>query len=94
MSLFSGESFDEKLDGERLMTQTSKVFQLMKDGTWRTLNEIAIIVNAPTQSVGSRLRGFRLAKFGAHKVNRRRRGDPKKGVFEYQLVENPNWGKE
>ncbi len=91
LSVFKGDSFDKSFDGERLLTQASKVFQLMKDAQWRTLHEIADVVHAPVQSIGSRLRGFRTAKFGKHVVNRRRRGDPCKGLFEYQLIVNPDW---
>lgn len=92
--IFSGESYDETLDKDRLMTQLNKVYQLMKDQQWRTLEEIAATVHAPITSIGSRLRDLRQAKFGGHTVNRRRRGDKSKGLFEYQLIENPTWGKE
>lgn len=82
-----GETFDSTLDGPRLNEQARRVFELMSDGVWRTLAEIADATGSPTQSVSARLRDFRKREFGAHTVNRRRRGEASAGVWEYQLIE-------
>lgn len=58
----------------------------MKDGVWRTLDEMSDSLGDSKQSLSARLRDMRKARFGAHIVNRRRRGLPKEGLFEYQLI--------
>jgi hypothetical protein len=82
---FSGESFSEERDRPRLIGQLGDVFDLMKDGQWRTLTEIATAAHCPEQSAGSRLRDFRKTMFGAHQVFRRPvEGRP--GLYEYRLL--------
>lgn len=66
-----GETFKPEHDELRLGKQALAVMQVMKDGEWR---------------VSARLRDFRKAAYGSHVVNRRRRGDESKGVFEYQVL--------
>jgi len=77
-----GSTYVPELDQERLGLQWKRVFWLMRDSKWRTLREIADATNDPESSVSARLRDFR--KMG-YTVSRRRRGDPKRGLFEYQL---------
>lgn len=76
-----GSTIVPRLDNGRLSTQLGKVLSLMSDGTWRTLREISDNVGAPEASVSARLRDIR--GFG-WTVDRRRRGDPKKGLHEYK----------
>ncbi len=89
--MFHGETYNESLDKKRLTLQLMRVFELMKDAQWRTLQEIADVIHAPTQSVGARLRQLREERCGSHTVNRRRKGEGRNGLFEYQLVTNPKW---
>lgn len=83
---FDGKTFDKKLDGKRLSGQLHLVFNLMADGRWRALSEIAFEVDGSEAGVSARLRDLRKRKFGSHEVNRRRRGNAKRGVWEYQLI--------
>jgi hypothetical protein len=89
---FDGETFDIRLDGVRLTGQWRVVFDITRDGAWRTLDEIQemIVLSGgdyyPLQSISARLRDFRKARFGRHTVERRRRGDPRRGLFEYRLI--------
>jgi hypothetical protein len=89
---FDGETFDPQLDGLRLTGQWRVVFLVMRDGAWRTLDEIQEIITLgggqyyPLQSISARLRDFRKARFGGHTVPRRRRGKPSAGLFEYRLI--------
>ena len=89
---FDGETFVPYLDGVRLTGQWKAVFAVMRDGAWRTLDEIQEIIVLgggeyyPLQSISARLRDFRKRRFGRHTVPRRRRGDPRKGLFEYRLI--------
>jgi hypothetical protein len=41
--LFDGETFDPALDGDRLRRQLRRVYQVMRDGRWRSLDEIATL---------------------------------------------------
>lgn len=83
--IFSGNSYDETLDHERLIHQWKRVFDLMHDGEWRTLREISLQTGDPESSISARLRDLR-NKFG-YVVNRRRRaGLEKRGVWEYSVV--------
>lgn len=87
MSLFDahhdGHTYVASIDKTRLNAQTERVFQVMRDGAWRTLDEIAGITGDPPASVSARLRDLRKEKFGGFAVGRRRRT---KGLFEYRLI--------
>ena len=80
---FDGATFEPKRDLERLRGQLLRVFELMKDGRFRTLDTIASVAGGSVASVSARLRDLRKDKFGGHVVNRERRDN---GLFEYQLV--------
>ena len=82
---FDGETYDRTLDQPRLGRQVLAVLALMQDGHWRTLREIADAVEAPEASVSARLRDLRKARFGRYVVDRRRRGEPSRGLWEYRL---------
>jgi transcriptional/translational regulatory protein YebC/TACO1 len=85
---FDGNSYIREYDHSRLKGQALGVFKLMSDNRYRTLNEIHHILNYPEASISATLRDFRKNKFGNHTVNKRRRGNPKQGLFEYQLIIN------
>ena len=83
---FDGATFDSVLDTVRLSRQAQFVFDLMRDGRWRTLAEITSAIGCGSEAgVSARLRDFRKPKFGAFVVDRRRRGEGENGLFEYQL---------
>lgn len=79
-----GATYDHDKDGKRLGEQHRAVFDLMRDGQWRTLSEIEDATGHPQASISARLRDFRKARFGGHEVNRRRRADA--GTWQYQLI--------
>jgi len=83
---FNGPDYVEEFDADRLQGQIKAVYDCMKDGNWRTLFEIEVIINAPQASISAQLRHLRKKRFGGHTINKRRRGDEKHGWFEYQLV--------
>jgi hypothetical protein len=60
----------------------------MKDGKWRSLQEIEIETNDGQASISAQLRHLRKDKFGSHTVSKQRRGAEKSGLFEYQLIVN------
>jgi len=82
---FDGESFDPSLDQERLAGQFTKVKALMLDGHWRTLSEIQALVGGSEAGISARLRDLRKPRFGAYRVERRRRYSTK-GIWEYQVT--------
>lgn len=92
--IFDGATFVSEFDADRLAGQMRRVFDIMRDGQWRTLGNIAKIchINAEFRhldsesSVSARLRDLRKSRFGSFTVDRRRRGDPKSGLFEYRVT--------
>ena len=83
---FHGESYDTQLDYERLTSLLGRVFTLMEDGEWRTLDQIQGMTGGSTQGISMRLRDYRSSRCGSHTLFKRRTGDPKAGVWEYQLI--------
>ena len=81
-----GVTYDADVDFVRLNRQAMRVWRVMVDGAWRTLEEISVLSGSPPQSVSARLRDFRKRFFGGHTVLRRRRSA---GLHEYQLRPNP-----
>lgn len=82
---FDGSTYEPEFDHERLGKQSRRVFDLMKDGEWRTFEEIGWSTGDPPASISARLRDFRKTRFGGFEVNRRARGERSSGLFEYQL---------
>lgn len=78
-----GATYDHPRDGARLSRQHTRVFDLMRDGRWRSLAAIAAATGDPEASVSARLRDFRKPRFGEHGVERRHVAD---GLFEYRLI--------
>jgi hypothetical protein len=72
-----------RLDQERLTQQLGRIFTVMRDGEWRSLNEIADVTAAPHASISAQLRHLRKPRFGAYVVEKRRRGDS--GTWEYRV---------
>ena len=81
---FDGATFDPNLDQERLTRQLGRVFELMRDAHWRTLDEIQAFAGGSEAAVSARLRDLRKPKFGGYQVERRRRGSG--GTFEYRVL--------
>lgn len=86
---FDGETYEAKHDHKRLSSQLEMVKRLTlfydDPPQWWTLTEISLYADAPESSISARLRDLRKPKFGGYKVERRRRGDPKQGVWEYRV---------
>jgi len=89
---FCGSNYDPKLDEKRLSGQMEKIFNLMKDGTYRTLKEIEKLTGYPQSSISAQLRHLRKPMFGEFIVNKQRRIGRKTrptGTWEYALKVNP-----
>jgi len=83
---FDGLTYVRDFDHARLTGQLRRVATLMRDGTWRTLDEIRVATgDRSSASISARLRDLRKTKFGGFNVQRRSRGGRIHGLFEYRL---------
>lgn len=87
---FVSTGYSPKFDAARLKGQRERVYNLMKDGQWRTLPEIAEACRPGTEtSISACLRTFRrpIEKGGLNlRVDKRRRGDLHSGLWEYKVI--------
>lgn len=79
---FDGETYIPMIDHKRLTGLLKRVYEVMSDGHWHTLYELAIKANGSQTSVSARVRDLRKDKFGGMTVERRRID---RGLFEYRL---------
>jgi hypothetical protein len=82
-------TYDPRLDRERLKKQGRDVWDVMTAPAyddWWTLRELAQATGHQEASISARLREMRSPEYGGHFVDRRRRGDPKAGCWEYRLT--------
>lgn len=80
---FDGADIVPERDNKRLTKQYDAIFNLMKDGKWRTLNQIASQLGYPEASISAQLRHCRKPRNGGHTLNRKYVGD---GLYKYQLI--------
>jgi hypothetical protein len=80
---FNGSDYDPDCDDDRLRGQQLRIWNLMKDGRWATLRQIAAATGDPEASISAQLRHLRKPRFGSHLVNKRNLG---RGLFEYQVL--------
>ena len=84
--LFDGSDIEPENDNVRLTGQLQKIFKLMSTGKWYTLSEVENLTGYTTASISAQLRNLRKKHLGSHTINKRRKGDRKSGLFEYQLI--------
>jgi hypothetical protein len=75
------------IDAPRLAGQLARVFELMSDGKFRTLAQIADAAGCLETSASARLRDLRKARFGSHAVVSRQVADSPL-LYEYRLIIN------
>lgn len=90
---FNGPTRTLDLDGKRLGAQLATVLHVLRVSAgrnkWRTFEEIALLGGLrPTQaaSISARIRELRAKGWV---VDKRRRGDPKDGLWEYFMSFEP-----
>jgi len=83
---FDGPAYDPALDQARLSRQLGRVYALMSDGLWRTLQEIADTTGDPQASISAQLRHLKKPRFGGYTVQKQRRGLAERGVWEYRVL--------
>jgi len=77
-----GETFDHKRDVRRLNAQAQRVWDVMADGRWYSLSEIAMKTNDPEASISARIRDFRKPEFGGFDVEQ---VYVRRGLHRYKL---------
>lgn len=82
---FNGSDYVRRRDNPRLVRQHERIRDLMLDGRWRTLDEIATATGDPAASISAQLRHLRKKRFGSFIVDKRHRGDDARGLYEYRL---------
>lgn len=80
---FDGVTYSADLDHGRLNGQLKAVFDLMRDGQWRTLTTIQKFVTGSEAAISARLRDLRKEQYGGHEVERRR--CDRQGLWEYRM---------
>lgn len=80
---FDGRTYAPDRDYERLSGQLRAVFDVMRDGKWRTIPEIGATVEGSEAAISARLRDLRKSKYGAHDVQREH---VDRGLYRYRLV--------
>jgi hypothetical protein len=79
---FDGDDYVDERDRTRLRGQILRIFTLMSDHAWRTLQEITDTTGDPHSSVSAQLRNLRKARFGHHTVDREHLGH---GLYRYRV---------
>jgi hypothetical protein len=82
---FNGDDYQPERDKPRLQAQMKRIFDLMSDGQWRTLQEIADTTKDPPSSVSAQLRHLRKKRFGGYLVERDHMGN---GLYKYRVLSN------
>lgn len=80
---FDGDVYVPALDDERLTGQLGRIFELMRDGEWRTTFEIHDETGDPQASILAQLGHLRKERFGSFLVEKRRR--TLSGTWEYRV---------
>jgi hypothetical protein len=88
--VFGGETYEAERDFVRLKGQLKRTWDVMKDGKWRTLKQIANEASAlradrgrdSEAAISARLRDFRKKEFGKYEVHARNDGG---GLWRYRL---------
>ncbi len=79
------------VDVARVATLLQAVLKVMRRGEWLTLAELqnaceGLGVHGSEAGLSARLRDLRKPQHGGLTVERRRRGEPAHGLFEYRLM--------
>lgn len=81
---FHGSDYDPALDKARLTGQLRRLYDVIRDGTWRTLRELEDATGIGQASVSAQLRNLRKAPHDMT-IEKRRRGNARSGLWEYRL---------
>jgi hypothetical protein len=74
---------DDPTKTVRLHAQQIRILNVVRDGAWRTLQQIADATGDPTPSISAQLRHLRKRRFGSHVVEKRHVGG---GLYQYRVL--------
>lgn len=83
MMRFDGDDYQPERDDERLTGQILRVWNVVKDGGWRTLAHISLITGDPEASISAQLRHLRKPRFGGHFVEKQYVSN---GIYLYRVT--------
>jgi biotin operon repressor len=78
-----GVTYERTFDYNRLNKQQKDVYNIMKDGHWHPLHELARDTMHPEASVSARIRDLRKSQFGGFDIERVR--NKNSGLFYYRM---------
>jgi hypothetical protein len=81
----SQATWDEQRDGARIAKQRDDIWNAIRDGNWYTLSQLEQTTGHPQSSISARLRDFRKARYGSHRIER---GYVDRGLWQYRLADN------
>jgi hypothetical protein len=79
---FNGSAYVPGRDDDRLRGQQLRIWNLMRDGCFRTLHQIAQSTGDPEASISAQLRHLRKPRFGAFLVDKVYLDN---GLFSYRV---------
>lgn len=82
---FNGSDYNPVRDDVRLTGQLLRIWNVVCDEAWRTLDEISAATGDPQASISAQLRHLRKERFGSHTVEKLHLGD---GLYKYRVIPN------
>lgn len=82
---FDGSDYDPMRDDLRLTGQLLRIWHVVCDGAWYTLNQIAERTGDPPASISAQLRHLRKKRFGEHTLEKEY---IQNGLFRYRVIPN------
>jgi len=80
--IYHGADIDMNRDATRLNGQILDIYNVVKDGKWYTLDELASITGHGQASISAQLRNLRKVQFGSHEIERLHLTN---GLYQYRL---------
>ena len=80
---FNGADYNHDRDSVRLTGQILRIWNVVVDGRWRTLREIAQRTGDPEASISAQLRHLRKPRFGGYTVEREYINN---GLYKYRVL--------
>ena len=85
MDRFNGSDYNPVRDDARLTGQLLRVWEAMRNGQWKTLDQISQLTGDPAASISAQLRHLRKPRFGAHTVEKEYVNN---GLYRYRVIPN------
>ena len=82
---FDGADYQPVRDDIRLTGQLLRIWNVVFDQQWRTLEQISQETGDPPASISAQLRHLRKPRFGEHEVEKQYLGN---GLYKYRVIPN------